>query len=161
MINEFAAWLATTSLNSAIQNNYWVIPIIQSVHILCIAIVVTSMGMLDLRLVGIAGRRQSLADAGKRFLPWTWSALALLLISGSLLIAGEPGRELQSDFFWLKMTLVACVVALTVTFQLVLNLGAGFWERNRPIAVVVGVVSLGLWIGIVVCGRWIAYGAHG
>ena len=161
MINELAAWLATTSLNSVIQNNYWMIAVIQSVHILCIAIVVTSMGMLDLRLVGIAGKRQSLVDVGRRFLPWTWTALVLLLLSGSLLITAEPARELQSDFFWLKMTLIACVVALTVSFQLVLNLGAGFWERNRPIAVVVGVISLGLWIGIVVCGRWIAYGAHG
>ena len=161
MINEFATWLASTRANDVVQNTSWIIPVVQSVHILCIAIVVTSVAMLDLRLLGIAGRRQSLADTGRRFLPWIWCALVLLALTGSVLIIGEPARELQSDIFWLKMTLVACAIALTAVFNVVLNQGATFWERNRVIAVLTGVVSLGLWLSILAAGRWIAYGAHG
>ncbi len=161
MINEFATWLASTRANDVVQNVTWIIPTVQSVHIVCIAIVITSVAMLDFRLLGIGGPRQSLADTARRFLPWLWCGLVMLALSGSVLIVGEPARELQSSVFWLKMTLVACAIALTAVFNVVLNQGATFWERNRVIAVVTGVVSLGLWLSILAAGRWIAYAAHG
>lgn len=161
MINEFATWLASTRANDVVQNVTWIIPVVQSIHILCIAIVITSVGMLDFRLLGLAGHRQSLADTGRRFLPWIWCALVVLAATGCVLIIGEPARELQSDIFWLKMTLVGCAIVLTAAFNVVLSQGASFWERNRVIAVLTGVVSLGLWLSILAAGRWIAYGAHG
>ncbi len=62
MIKEFCEWLAATPISQLIQNAFWVIPTVQTVHIVSIAIVMTSMAMLDLRLIGVAGRRQSLTD---------------------------------------------------------------------------------------------------
>lgn len=133
------------------------IPTVQTVHILSISMVMTSVAMLDLRLVGIAGRRQSLTDMGARFLPWVWVALVMLLCSGTILIIGEPGRELQSEMFWIKMALLTAALVLTGTFQLVLQRRKGFWESHRAAAVLLGSVSLVVWVAIVAAGRWIAY----
>ena len=58
----------------------WVVPTVQSVHILAIAIVMSSIAMLDLRLAGFIGR--DAIDAGAhqaRFYPWIWGALVVLL----------------------------------------------------------------------------------
>jgi hypothetical protein len=161
VIREFCRWLAATPLSEHIQDAYWVIPTVQTVHIVSIAIVMTSMAMLDLRLVGIAGRRQSLTQMADRFLPWVWTALVVLLCSGTILIIGEPGRELLSVVFWIKMSLIVTALVLTATFQTVLHRNKGFWERHRWTAVLLGSVSLVIWVGIVAAGRWIAYVEHG
>jgi hypothetical protein len=137
------------------------IPTVQTVHIVSIAIVMTSMAMLDLRLVGIAGRRQSLTEIGARFLPWVWGTLVVLLCSGSILIIAEPGRELINNVFWLKMSLLVGAVVLTLIFQTMLRRRIGFWEHHRAAAVLLGSVSLLMWVGIVGAGRWIAYVEHG
>jgi uncharacterized membrane protein SirB2 len=137
------------------------IPTVQTVHIVSIAIVMTSMAMLDLRLVGIAGRRQSLTEIGARFLPWVWGTLVVLLCSGSILIIAEPGRELINNVFWLKMSLLVGAVVLTLIFQTMLRRRTGFWEHHRAAAVLLGSVSLLMWVGIVGAGRWIAYVEHG
>jgi uncharacterized membrane protein SirB2 len=137
------------------------IPTVQTVHIVSIAIVMTSMAMLDLRLVGIAGRRQSLTEIGARFLPWVWGTLVVLLCSGSILIIAEPGRELINNVFWLKMSLLVGAVVLTLIFQTMLRRRNGFWEHHRAAAVLLGSVSLLMWVGIVGAGRWIAYVEHG
>ena len=121
----------------------------------------TSMAMLDLRLVGVAGRRQSLPDMAARFLPWVWTALVVLLCSGTILIIGEPGRELLSAMFWIKMVLLVCAITLTFLFQTMLRRRNGFWEQHRAAAILLGSVSLLIWVGIVGAGRWIAYVEHG
>jgi hypothetical protein len=161
MIKEFCEWLAATSISQDVQNAFWVIPTVQTVHIVSIAIVMTSMAMLDLRLIGVAGRRQSLLDMGNRFLPWVWIALIVLLCTGTILIIGEPGRELQSEVFWIKMSLLVAALILTFTFQTVLHRNKTYWDRNRAAAVLLGSVSLVIWVGIVAAGRWIAYVEHG
>ena len=161
MIREFCTWLANTSLSQHIQDAFWVIPTVQTLHIVSIAIVMTSMAMLDLRLVGIAGRRQSLQQMASRFLPWVWVTLVVLLCSGTILIIGEPGRELQSEMFWIKMSLLAGAIVLTLIFQTLLRRRNGFWETHRAAAVLLGTVSLLMWVGIVGAGRWIAYVEHG
>ena len=161
MISQFCTWLAATPLSQHIQDAFWVIPTVQTVHIVSIAIVMTSMAMLDLRLVGVAGRRQSLPDMAARFLPWVWIALVVLLCSGSILIIGEPGRDLLNVVFWVKMSLLATAIVLTWTFQRMLRRSKTFWDRNRAAAILLGSVSLVVWVGIVGAGRWIAYVEHG
>jgi hypothetical protein len=161
VIQEFCEWLAATPLSQNIQDTFWVIPTVQTVHIVSIAIVMTSMAMLDLRLMGIAGRRQSLTDMAGRFLPWVWIALVVLLCSGTILIIGEPGRELQNIMFWIKMSSIATVVVLTLIFQQVLRRNKSYWDRHRVAATLLGAVSLVIWVTIVAAGRWIAYVAHG
>jgi hypothetical protein len=161
MIREFCVWLSATSFSQQIQNAFWVIPTVQIVHIVSIGIVMTAMAMLDLRLIGIAGRRQSLDAMGARFLPWVWVTLIVLLCSGSILIIAEPARDLQNVVFWTKMSLLATALILTATFQRVLHRNKGYWERHRAVAALLGGVSLVVWVGIVAAGRWIAYVEHG
>ena len=160
MISTFCDWLAATPASEVIQNTFWMIPIIQTIHIVSIAVVVSCMAMLDFRLLGLTGRDQSVPDTARRFLPWTWAAVAALFCTGALLIVAEPARELQSPVFWAKMSLLACVLGITLLFQVVLKRG-DFWQRHRAPTMVIAVTSLVLWIGIVVAGRWIAYVVHG
>jgi uncharacterized membrane protein SirB2 len=133
----------------------WIIPAVQTVHILCVAVVMTSMAMLDFRLLGFAGR-DSVSSTVRRFVPRVWYTLPLMIVTGIILIVGEPDRELLNPYFRAKMVMLALVLAITLAVQ-GLSKKDGYWETRKAAAVVAGSVSLLLWIFIVTVGRWIAY----
>lgn len=161
MLQAFTEWLATTPLSISIAVTTWAVPAVQTVHIAAIAVVMSSMLMVDLRLLGIVGRTQAPAEVGERFLPWIWRAVVVLLLSGIVLIIAEPGRELLSNVFWLKMSLLVCALLLTAVLQKWLRSGPDFEARRRVMAGVLAVVSILLWTAILSAGRWIAYAEHG
>ena len=160
-IPAFCDWLSNTDISMVIQNHNWVIPSVQSVHILAIATVMASIVMVDFRLLGMNGGRQTVTQVAHRFLPWVWCAVCVLAATGIILIIGEPARELESFVFWTKMSLLACVLILTGAVQLGAFRRESFWEKRRLLASITAVVSLCLWVGIVAAGRWIAYMGHG
>lgn len=153
----FCDWLSNTPMSLKIQTVLWIIPAVQTVHILCVTIVMTSMAMLDLRLVGVAGRQQPVSRMVNRFVPWVWWTLPILLASGSLLIIGEPSRELLNPYFRAKMLMLLFVIAITLVVQLLNRSDSTFWQSRKLLAGCAGIISLLLWVGIVTAGRWIAY----
>jgi len=157
-MQAFAQWLATTPVSREIQGVLWVIPALQAVHILAIAAILSSILMIDLRLLGVAGRSQTMHETGHRFLPWIWASLIVLAATGLTLVVGEPKRSLLNPAFQLKMLLLACAVVATLAFHMSLRRNLAFWEGHRS-KVIGGVVVLTflLWCAIAVAGRWIAY----
>ena len=141
-LDRFCSWLEQTPLSQAIQGASWVVPSVQTVHILAIALVMSSILMIDLRLAGVVWRDQPVSRVYGRFRPMVWWALPVLLATGIVMIIGEPARSLANPIFQLKMLLLASAIVVTL-----------LPFRNRLIAI----VSLSLWVGIVFCGRWIAY----
>lgn len=159
-LHAFCEWVSNTPVSQLIQNVSWIIPAVQSVHIACIAIVMGSVSLIDLRLLGITGRSHSVAGLTNRLLPWVWVSIVILFFSGAILITGEPVRSLENPAFQAKMLMLLCVAALTYHFQRMLKGDVAFWELSparRGTAKATAVVSLLLWVGIVFAGRWIAY----
>lgn len=157
MIRAFCDWLSNTPVSLKIQTVLWIIPAVQTVHILSVSLVMASMAMLDLRLMGLAGRRQPISRMVDRFVPWMWRVLVILATTGVILIIGEPERELLNPVFRAKMAMLATVILITLLVQSRNKRDATFWESRRIAASATGLVSLLLWIGIVSAGRWIAY----
>jgi uncharacterized membrane protein len=159
-MHAFGDWLANTELSSIIQNVSWIIPAVQTVHIICVAIVISSVFLVDMRILGIFARSQPLAALARRFLTWIWYAIVVLFVTGSLLIIGEPSRSLLNPAFGLKMLMLIIVATLTLLIQRPLASDAGYWEASggRRVTVrAIAITSLALWSGIVFAGRWIAY----
>ncbi len=162
MLDDFIDWLGATPVSVTIQKVLWIIPTVQTVHILAISVVLASMAMFDLRLLGLAGRRSSIASLSRRFMPWLWCALIVLAASGCILIVGEPKRALGNVFFLLKMGMLTAAIALTLGFQAVLKRdleggSADLAPAHFTAAKITGLASLVLWVAIAVAGRLIAY----
>ena len=160
-MKQFAEWLSTTSLSLFIQNhNGWVIPTIQSIHIVGIGVVLGSVFMICLRILGRAWMDQTLRQTTARFGPWLTGALCLLLATGILMVIGEPVRELVTFSFWLKMILVAVSTLIAAVFQITLRKHERQWEAtlvNRRSIKGLAMLSFLLWACIIVLGRLIAY----
>jgi Ca2+/Na+ antiporter len=160
-LKQFAEWLSTTGPSVFIQNhNGWVIPTIQSIHIVGIGVVMGSVFMIYLRILGWAGMDQTLRQTTNRFAPWLTGSLFLLLVTGILMVIGEPVRELVTFSFWLKMFLVAVSTVIAATFQITLRKLERQWEEtlvNRRSIKSLAILSFLIWACIIVLGRLIAY----
>ena len=154
---DFCDTIDATALSQAIQATKWVVPLVQTVHILAIAALLSSVLMINLRLLGVAGTDQTLARVSERFRPVVWWSLPVPLASGLILIIGEPARSLTNPFFQLKMCLLAVVLIVTLLSQRALNSDSGVWDKRVATGRAIAMLSLLLWAGIVFAGRWIAY----
>jgi hypothetical protein len=160
-VNKFALWLSTTFPSVFIQTHEnWMIPVIQTVHIVGIGIAVGSALMITLRVLRWAGTDQTLLETQTRFGPWLTGALWLLLASGGLLIVAEPIRELITFSFWLKMACVATLAIVATAFQRSVRQRGQQWEQTlvkRRSVRVAAMLTFVLWGCIIVLGRLIAY----
>jgi len=159
LVDAFARWLAATRMSLAIGEIRWITPTVQCVHILAIAATLACMVMLNLRVLGVVGRDETLASVSHRYARWLWPVLLVLLLTGSVLIIGEPRRSLENVVFATKMALVITVSAITFAVTQPLKRDGAFWDAGgrRRVAQLLAVVSLCLWAAIVFAGRWIAY----
>ena len=135
-------------------------PISQALHIMGIAVVMGSIVMVDLKFLGLAVPSQNVSEMIRRLLPWTWCALSLNLVTGLLFVVARPGRYFFNPVFGIKFGLLVPAVILAFIVHRLNTRERGYWERSsgRVISArVIAVVSLALWGGVVLAGRWIAY----
>ena len=160
MFEQFIRWLDATSLSQLFKVTDWLVPFVQSVHILAIGVVFSSSVIILLRVAVMSPRDVQVTALNRRLLPWIWWSLGVLLISGLILIIAEPGRALTNPFFFAKIALIAVFVILARYYQVAVRNSPVRWNEVsaprpgvRPVAAVVLLILL----AIVFCGRWIAY----
>ncbi|HZE45079.1 MAG TPA: DUF6644 family protein [Steroidobacteraceae bacterium] len=160
MIEQFCDWLSGTNVSVAFQSANWFVPLVQTVHIIAIAILLTSVYVVSFRLMGLTRGAQALVTLTAKLTPWIWTALCVLLVSGMLLTITEPARELLNWAFRVKMLLVLALAGILRVVQLRMRRNPEYWTESparRHAARAVGIVSVIVGAGIVTAGRWIAY----
>ncbi len=154
MLEALSKAIAETPASAYIADHLWITPAVQSVHILAIAALSGSVLMICIRLMGRAVD-MPLSMLDRRFSPWVWWPALLLLVSGALLVVGEPDRELMNVLFRLKMLLVIVLLGLVAAFQRGIRRDPGAWQGAS--GMLLGLCMVVLWLAIVSAGRWIAY----
>jgi hypothetical protein len=166
-VSGFGEWLQTTAVSETIQSVKWIIPLLQSIHILTIGIVFVSSLMIALRVLGRMRTDEPFETVWQRFAPWMWNGLAVMAVTGAILIVGEPVREFTTLSFWMKMVLVAIGVTCTALFGRSVRQAAAAAPpaATAPAARVefssgakAGAIGLVvIWLAIIFLGRAIAY----
>src|SRR5262249_53791273 len=122
---------------------------------------------IDLRILGWAGTDQTLQQTSRRFGPWLTASLWLMLVTGILMVIGEPVRELVTFSFWFKMVLVAIGTIIAALFRKNLRQHERQWEdrvRHRASRRGWGIASFLIWFGATLLGassRMTTSGARG
>lgn len=167
LLYEFAQWLretpllalaeylSETGMSGWLVQHFWIIPLLQTAHILALTMFFGSVLLLVLRIFGRVGKSQTVVETSYRFVPWQRGALAALALSGLLLIIAEPERELVNPIFWIKMALIVVTILITwVHHRSLLQFTSGAIDaamKGRA------ALLLLLWCVVILCGRWIAY----
>jgi magnesium-transporting ATPase (P-type) len=160
VIQEFCDWLSRTNVSVAFQSATWFVPTVQTVHIISIAILLTSVYVMSFRLMGVTRGGQPLAVLIAKSTPWVWITLCVLLGTGILLTITEPARELLNWVFRVKMLLVVALAAILLVVQNRMRRSPEYWSESparRLAARAIGIAAVIIGAGIVTAGRWIAY----
>jgi magnesium-transporting ATPase (P-type) len=160
MIEQFCDWLSRTGISVAFQSASWFVPLVQTVHIIAIAILLTSVYVVSFRLIGITRAGQPLAVLAAKSTPWVWITLCVLLGTGILLTITEPARELLNWAFRVKMLMVMALAGILLVVQIRLRGSPEYWTESRwrrRAARAIGIAAVIIGAGIVTAGRWIAY----
>jgi hypothetical protein len=158
---EIATSIDSTSLSTTLKNISWIVPLVQCVHILMVGVVFVSILMICLRLLGKARIDEPLPQVWNRFAPFFWTGLALMIVTGTLLVIAEPVREFMTLSFRLKMIALAiCIVSAAAFGHRMRGASSMMAGINAPLPAglrVVAVSTLALWVAIIFLGRAIAY----
>ncbi len=152
----FFTWCEKSAVGEAIRNSQWLFPVIESVHLLALVLIAGAVLVVDMRLFGLGLRRQPVAELARDAQPWMIGGLTVMVTTGILLFLAEAIKCYYSPAFAVKMTslLLALVFTFTVRRKVTLA-GEGrvgpLWRR------LVAVVSVLLWSGVGIGGRWIGF----
>jgi hypothetical protein len=93
--------------------------------------------------------------------PLVWTAFAVALVSGALLFVSKAATYMANPYFLWKMGLMLLAGANMAIFHLVWSKGMADWGRpgqTVPTAAKLsGLLSLGLWLVIPLCGRIVGF----
>jgi len=157
---EFLIDLSQSPLSLAMATSPWVVPTMQSIHIMAISVIFISVLMIALRVMGITWGGVSVRSTSDRFAPWAWLALGVLALTGIILILAEPLREIMAISFWLKMILLAIAIVISVRFLRAVHSKDLYVQDHGPIDAGLrrnAVVTIAIWVAIIFLGRFIAY----
>lgn len=134
-------------------------PIIQTVHILGIAVVMGTAVLLGLRILGLAVPSQGLSEMTNRVMPWFWSAFIVNVVSGAFFVFGRPMRYFNNPVFATKLACLFPAVMLLAFFFIMHRRNPSFWEQPARKWQARSIALLWIVFILMVCtaGRWIAY----
>lgn len=158
-IRAMMGWLEHRSFAIAIAESTWLFPILETIHVLTLAVVVGSVAMMDLRLLGAGSKDRAASEVIASSLPWAWSAFAVAFIAGSLLFSSKAVSYYGNLPFRIKMVCLALAALNMLVFHRFTARDMATWDRGRPpiAARFAAAFSLTLWVVIVASGRWIGF----
>jgi len=142
----FFEWCGKTWLGQTVQNTVWTFPVIETFHLLALAILLGSVLIVNLRVFGLGTNRASHTDMAAQFEPWIRISIVVLILSGIPMAMSEPMKCFESWSFPIKMILLVIAIAWHFTAQ-------RRWNGSR----IAAGLSILLWLSIGIAGKGIPY----
>ncbi len=136
---------------TGIQLSPWAYPTLEIVHIVGIALLLGNLVLLELRVFG-KGRALPVADLSRLGLTLVAIGFSLAALSGTLMFATQPNELLANRAFTIKLVLLLLASINAVIFHSRKSL-----EKLDTTAKALMLTSTLIWLGVIACGRWIAY----
>ena len=152
----FFSWCESSWIGAGIRDSRWLFPVIESVHLLALAVLGGSVLVVNLSLLGLGLGRRTSAHLWRDTQPWFFASLAVMLGTGLLLFTSEAVKLYYHEAFWVKKSALFLALLFTATVQRRTALGdpdrvSGL--RSRAVAP----GSLLLWSLVGIGGRWIGF----
>jgi hypothetical protein len=146
MLEPFFQWMNDLAVSKAIGESIWIFPLVQAIHLVFLALFAGSLLIVDLRLLGLGMREQSVAKIARDARPWMILGLVGLVVTGMPQLMQNAMREYFSEYFWIKMYVLP--VALIYTFTIRQRVAMADESRVAPaMSKLAGLASILLWIG--------------
>jgi len=160
-IASLLSWLEGTGLAARIRESRLLFPLLESVHVIGLALVFGTIAIVDLRLLGVASAQRSFRRMASDILRWTWAAFAVTVVTGSLMFMTNAAVYYGNAYFRAKMVLLVLAGVNVLVFELTAGRTVHRWDRAPsappPVARTIAALSLAIWVGVIVTGRIIGF----
>lgn len=136
------AWIGTSA---------WAYPVLEAAHIVGIGLLIGNLVLFELRVWGRAPELP-LRSLARLALTAAVVGFGIAAASGALMFASKPAELLANRAFVVKMTLLLLAGLNAAWFH-----ARGSLDAPDGTARALTLLSLGLWLAVIACGRWIAY----
>jgi len=160
---DIAPWevfIRSTALHHYVQvYEPWLWPLLQSLHYLGASLLLGTVGLFDLRVLGMA--KGIAPRAIHRLIPWGVGGYFSNMLIGIVFFFGHPDQYFYNDSFRFKLVLMALAglnIVLfygTSAFAEMKTLAPG---ADAPLRIkIIAGTSLVAWVGVLMCGRLITF----
>lgn len=164
MLNELiykaALWLDRTPGSTSLHESFYLYNWVETTHVLTLMLSLGLLLVVDLRMLGFAFTDIPATRLAQR-LQWPMLiGFTVMFMTGMALFYAIPVRSSQSLWLRVKFMLLLAAFINAVVFHKHLRNAGPDWNTAvmAPVSLRRGAwMSIGCWVGVVVCGRFIAY----
>jgi hypothetical protein len=157
---EWCRWLQDTPVGAGIRESAYTYPLIEGSHVMGLALSVGTVLWFDLRLLGVAMRRDTVTQVFDQLRPWMGLGFAIMVVTGALLFSSRAVDAYESTYFRIKAGLLLLGAVNIVFFHTTIDRQRAEWDTAAtppPRARMAGALSIVLWFGIIAAGRIMAF----
>ena len=149
-------WCESAEFIVAMRGSLWLFPVIESLHLIGLALIGGALLVVDLRLLGFGLRGQPVAILARDAERWLIGSLLVMLPTGFLLFMSSAVKCYYLPIFWVKMATL--LLALVFTFSIRRRVAMAVETSVNPVwPKVVGAVSILLWSTVAIAGRFVGF----
>jgi hypothetical protein len=145
----FFEWCGKTWLGTTVRDHVLAFPIIETFHILALAVLLGSVLIVNLRAFGLGAQRASYSQLASDLEPWMLASLAVLILSGIPMAMSEPMKCYESWSFPIKMILLV----IAIVWHFAVQRRTNTLTQSR----IAASFSILLWTAIGIAGKGIPY----
>jgi hypothetical protein len=158
MLNDswrpYFEWCGNTWLGTTVRDTVWAFPLIETFHLLALAVLLGTVLIVNLRVFGLGRRYLPAADMARQLEPWMLTSLAVLIASGIPMAFSEPMKCFESASFPVKM----CLIVIGIVSQFTIQRRWVMAPRTTALrARTAAVFSILIWTAVGAAGKGIPY----
>jgi hypothetical protein len=153
-------WMQNSDIGTGIRESFWTFPIIETTHVLALAVSVGLLVWFDLRLLGLGMKHQPISEIHKQIMPYAVIGFLIMFVSGALLFWSEAEKCYRSGFFRAKVAFLFIAALNATIFEVKTKKTIEEWDKHPlpPVkARIAGWLSLISWAAVIIAGRATAY----
>ena len=157
---HFAQWLEAQPLSIGLHESFYLYNWIETTHVLTLMVSLGMLCIIDLRMLGVCLNELPASQIAERFKLPMLLGFGIMFLTGIILFSAIPVRTTQSLWFRIKLVLLVAAGVNAFLFHRHLKASSAAWDRDAtpPLRTrFAGGLSLALWAGVIVTGRFIAY----
>jgi hypothetical protein len=156
----FIQALQHSAFSEWIRGSLKALPIIESVHVMAVAVVYGTILLVDLRLMGLRDTGRPFTRVFRELMRWTWIGFGVAVVTGALLFIPNAQTYARNTAFFLKLSALFLAGVNMAIFEFTTLRRVASWDTAVPSpfsARVAGALSILIWTSVIVFGRWIGF----
>jgi len=153
-------WIQNSAFGTGIRESTWTFPVVETTHVLSLAVSVGLLIWFDLRLLGWGMKHQPISRIHKQIMPYVVAGFFIEVVTGFLLFWAEAEKCYMRVFFRAKVLFLFLAAFNAIIFEFRTKKTIGNWDKF-PVpparARMAGWLSIVSWSAVIVAGRATAY----